>query len=166
MVKGVWLGRKPSASEAAQYVGLMDMCPELPIRLSKQLSTGNHYQHLDALDLTPLSAQLCWQAAKAIDSLNHAQYQPILVYCALGYSRSSVALMAWLLLSGQAQTPEQAKRLIEQARPQVVIKAYHLAALAQMQQLPEFIDYQRHRAEVAKQNKQHFKRQIAVDKDA
>ncbi|MBF4243218.1 hypothetical protein, partial [Vibrio anguillarum] len=41
VVSGVWLGRKPSASEAAQYVGLMDMCPELPIRLSKQLSTAN-----------------------------------------------------------------------------------------------------------------------------
>ncbi|WP_434340009.1 phosphatase PAP2/dual specificity phosphatase family protein [Motilimonas cestriensis] len=165
VVNGVWLGRKPSASEAAQYVGLMDMCPELPIRLSKQLSSGNHYQHLDVLDLTPLSAQQCWQAAKAIDSLNHAHYQPILVYCALGYSRSSVALMAWLLLSGQAQTPESAKGLIEQARPQAVIKAYHLAALAQMQLLPEFINYQRHRAAVAKQNKQHYKRQPLTHKE-
>ncbi|MCL9782972.1 phosphatase PAP2/dual specificity phosphatase family protein [Vibrio sp. S4M6] len=139
IIPGVWLGRRPSGKQSATYAGLVDMCPELPVFVGD----NTHYRHFATLDLLPLSAQQCWQAAKAIQSIRDKQCQPILVYCALGYSRSSVALMAWLLLSQYVRTPEQAKALIEKKRPQVVIRQHHLMALKNMMRLTEFIDYQR-----------------------
>ncbi|SIS96568.1 phosphatase PAP2/dual specificity phosphatase family protein [Neptunomonas antarctica] len=138
VVAGVWLGRIPDAREAKRYAGLMDMCAELPVTVAD----GCDYRYLPVLDLTPLTPEQCWQAARIIDGLVNADSQPILVFCALGYSRSSVALMAWLLLTEQAKNPEHAKLIIEHARPQVVIKPYHLEMLNEMVFLPEFYDYQ------------------------
>jgi hypothetical protein len=134
VVDGVWLGCIPNAREAKQYAGLMDMCAELPVIVPN----GCDYHCMPILDLTPLTPEECWQAAKTIDGLVNAHRQPILVFCALGYSRSSVALMAWLLLSAQAKSPEHAKLMIERARPQVVIKPYHLKALSEMVLLHDY----------------------------
>jgi len=134
VVDGVWLGCIPNSKEAKRYVGLMDMCAELPVIVAD----GCDYRYIPILDLTPLTPEQCWQAAQNIDDLVNAYSQPILVFCALGYSRSSVALMAWLLLSEQAKNPEHAKLMIESARPQVVIKPYHLEALNEMVLLHDY----------------------------
>ncbi|MFO6423611.1 phosphatase PAP2/dual specificity phosphatase family protein [Motilimonas sp. KMU-193] len=153
VVPGVFLGRKPDRYEAQNYVALMDLCPELPVTVPAKC----HYQQLELLDLAPLTAAQCWSAAKAIDSLNPTREVPLLVFCALGYSRSSVALMAWLLLAGYADSVDQAYALVSKARPQVVIKPYHLTTLAELISSDDFIAYQRHRSQVSKQNQQQRK---------
>ncbi|MCE2570882.1 phosphatase PAP2/dual specificity phosphatase family protein [Motilimonas eburnea] len=153
VVPGVFLGRKPNRHEIQRYLGLVDLCPELPVTLSSHC----HYKQLDVLDLTPLTPEQCWSAAKAIDSLNPHCHSPLLVFCALGYSRSSVALMAWLLLAGHASSVEQAYALVAKARPQVVIKPHHLQALAELITTADFKAYQRHRSHVSQQNQQQRK---------
>lgn len=150
VVKGIWLGRRPSDKEAKQYSGLLDLCPELPVTIGR----CEHYWHLNALDLVPMSAQQCWQAAQAIQSMKNEQCESILVYCALGYSRSCVALMAWLLLNNDAKTPKHAKAIIEKARPQIVIKSHHLMALQEMMQLAEFTHYQSRNSDTFSANRQ------------
>ena len=46
---------------------------------------------------------------------------PVLVCCALGYSRSAVAAAAWLIAAGHATDTEDALAQVRRARPQVVV---------------------------------------------
>ena len=46
---------------------------------------------------------------------------PLLVACALGYSRSATLVAAWLLLSGRAADVESAVAVLRRARPQVLL---------------------------------------------
>ena len=55
---------------------------------------------------------------------------PVLVCCALGFSRSALAVAAWLLAEGRAPTPEAAEAMIRQAKPAIVLGPAQRAALA------------------------------------
>ncbi|WP_183141850.1 dual specificity protein phosphatase family protein, partial [Pseudomonas syringae group genomosp. 3] len=61
---------------------------------------------------------------------NLRQHGPLLVCCALGYSRSATAVAAWLLYSGRATSVDNAAALIRAARPGVVLREGHLQVLA------------------------------------
>jgi protein-tyrosine phosphatase len=98
------------------------MCAELPAK-----PAGMAYQALPALDLCTLDAVQCRQAAQAIEALR--KHGPLLVCCALGYSRSATAVAAWLLLSGRATSPQQAMAIIRQARPRVVFREAQMQVL-------------------------------------
>jgi len=126
--EGVWLGRLPGTIEATRFAALLDLCAELPTR-----SAGMAYRSLPVLDLTPPSAQACLQAAESIEELR--QHGPLLVCCALGYSRSATAMAAWLLHNGQCRDVPAALARIRQARPQVVLGAAQQQALQAMLQL-------------------------------
>lgn len=89
---------------------LVDLCAELPLQ-----HTPQHYRSLPSLDLVAPDALTCQHAAKAIERLRHKG--PVLVCCALGYSRSATAVAAWLLHSGRCQSVDAAVALIRQARP-------------------------------------------------
>jgi protein-tyrosine phosphatase len=52
------------------------------------------------------------------------------VCCALGYSRSACAVLAWLLHTGRADNVEAAEALLRAKRPHVVLSQAHRAALA------------------------------------
>ncbi|MFK8333474.1 dual specificity protein phosphatase family protein, partial [Pseudomonas sp. BJa5] len=54
---------------------------------------------------------------------------PLLVGCALGYSRSATAVAAWLLYSGRAKSVDAAVAIIRRARPGIVQHAAHRLAL-------------------------------------
>lgn len=125
VVEGIDLGRLPAASDLDGYVALVDLCAELPL-----LHTPQHYCSLPSLDLVAPDALTCQRAAEAIERLRHKG--PLLVCCALGYSRSATAVAAWLLHSGRCQSVEAAVVLIRQARPQIVLGPPHLAALQGM----------------------------------
>lgn len=125
VVEGIHLGRLPAASDLDGYVALVDLCAELPL-----LHTPQHYCSLPSLDLVAPDALTCQRAAEAIERLRHKG--PLLVCCALGYSRSATAVAAWLLHSGRCQSVEAAVVLIRQARPQIVLGPPHLAALQGM----------------------------------
>jgi len=116
---GVFLGRLPARGEAAGFASLVDLCGELPARPAP----GQHYRSLPSLDLVPPEPALCRDAANAIEHLR--SHGPLLVCCALGYSRSACAVAAWLLLSGRCADVESAEALLRRARPGVVLHPAH-----------------------------------------
>lgn len=125
VVEGIDLGRLPTMGDLDGYAALVDLCAELPLQ-----HTPENYCSLPSLDLVALDALTCQHAAEAIERLRHKG--PVLVCCALGYSRSATAVAAWLLHSGSCQSVDAAVALIRQARPQVVLGPQHLAALQSM----------------------------------
>jgi protein-tyrosine phosphatase len=110
----IMLGRIPSHREAARFRTIIDLCAELP-------ATNRHVEwHVfPMLDLvTPEVSQLR-AAVAAIESAKAKG--PLLVCCALGYSRSVCALAAWLLTSGNATNLTDAIRQIRRVRPRLVL---------------------------------------------
>lgn len=124
---GVWLGRLPDgrAMEAGGFRALLDLTAELPAPRGNWIYTQQPW-----LDLVPPDSRQLEAAAAAIERLR--QHGPVLVCCALGYSRSASAAAAWLLVSGRAPSPEAALDILKQARPRVVLGPRHRQALARV----------------------------------
>ncbi|WP_342308610.1 phosphatase PAP2/dual specificity phosphatase family protein [Pseudomonas fluorescens] len=121
IVDNIWLGRIPATNEQASFKAIVDLCAELPI------NPQGAYQCVPVLDLIAPTAAECLQAAHAIERLRSSG--PLLVCCALGYSRSATAMAAWLLHSGRAATVDEALAIIRTARDQVVLHPAHREAL-------------------------------------
>ncbi|XAE39828.1 phosphatase PAP2/dual specificity phosphatase family protein [Pseudomonas alkylphenolica] len=125
VIDDVWLGRIPTATQLrhSPFNAVLDLCAELP------LDPGTAaYQAVPVLDLTAPTTAQCLELAEALERLR--QHGPVLVCCALGYSRSATAVAAWLLHSGRASSVDAALELLRQARPRVVLHAAHRQALA------------------------------------
>ncbi|WPN98292.1 phosphatase PAP2/dual specificity phosphatase family protein [Pseudomonas sp. MUP55] len=122
IVDNVWLGRIPAQGEQQPFKAIVDLCAELPIH-----PQGRAYQCMPVLDLIAPTAAECRQAAEAIERLR--SNGPLLVCCALGYSRSATAIAAWLLHTGRATTVDQALAIIRTARARVVLHPAHRIAL-------------------------------------
>ena len=122
IVDNVWLGRIPTTSEQSPFKAIVDLCAELPMN-----PQGRAYQCIPVLDLIAPTPDECLQAAHAIERLR--ANGPLLVCCALGYSRSATAVAAWLLHSGRAATVEHALTIIRTARADVVLHPAHRQAL-------------------------------------
>ncbi|MEN4827326.1 phosphatase PAP2/dual specificity phosphatase family protein [Pseudomonas sp. P39-UII1] len=156
---GVFLGRIPGRGERAPFAAIVDLCAELPFIActtaiaGKPAPTGtartlepvaipvgaglpamrpaqSAYRSLPTLDLIAADAELLQQAADAIEHLR--TQGPLLVCCALGYSRSASAVAAWLLLSGRCSDAAQAEALIRLARPGIVLHPAHRQVLKQL----------------------------------
>ncbi|BFO06287.1 phosphatase PAP2/dual specificity phosphatase family protein [Pseudomonas guariconensis] len=144
---GVFLGRIPGAGEASSFNAALDLTAELPCYACAGAFAGKpangpgqtmqmpaHYTCLPTLDLIVPDASLLRQAAEAIECLR--QQGPVLVCCALGYSRSASAVAAWLVHSGRCANVTQAEALIRKARPSVVLHPGHRMALEQLEAQP------------------------------
>jgi len=118
----VWLGRLPTSAQAFRYNAVVDLCAELPFD-----SMGRSYVSIPVLDLTVPTAEQCITAAAAIERLH--QHGPLLVCCALGYSRSAMAVAAWLLSTGRAGSVAKAVAMIQTKRRQVVLRPSHRRVL-------------------------------------
>lgn len=124
IAQGVWLGRLPTRREMREggFVSLLDLTAELPAPRGDW-----HYASRPWFDLVvPETGQLV-EAAQQIETMRGSG--PLLVCCALGYSRSACAIAAWLLLTGRAQTVDEALSQIAARRPQVVLGEAHKQAL-------------------------------------
>jgi protein-tyrosine phosphatase len=88
---------------------------------------GRAYECIPVLDLIAPTPAECLRAAQAIERLRTRG--PLLVCCALGYSRSATAVAAWLLHSGRAATVDEALAIIRTARAHVVLHPAHRKAL-------------------------------------
>jgi len=120
---GVWLGRIPCAALPAPLRGVVDACAELSCK-----APGAAYASVPMLDLVvPTPAQLA-EAADAIEALR-AQ-GPLLVCCALGYSRSAVSVATWLLRTGRVRSAAEAVARVRAARPSIVLHDVHLQTIA------------------------------------
>jgi len=132
---GVFLGRIPGRGERAPFAAIVDLCAELPFIACTTAIAGkpamrpaqSAYRSLPTLDLIAADANLLQQAADAIEHLR--TQGPLLVCCALGYSRSASAVAAWLLLSGRCSDAAQAEALIREARPGIVLHPAHRQVL-------------------------------------
>lgn len=122
IVDGVWLGRIPLAREAGDFATVVDLCAELPGTVTRAT-----WMCIPMLDLVvPRPAELR-QAAAAIERGRSAG--PVLVCCALGYSRSAATVATWLVASHAARSIGEAIDRIRRARPGIVIEAPLRAAI-------------------------------------
>ena len=126
---GVSVGR---LSGAAGFAGVVDLCAELPRPQAKP--RAGMYVALPMLDLvTPAPAELR-RAAHAIERAR--RLGPVLVCCALGYSRSAAAAATWLLATGRAADADAAVARVREARPHLVLDAAARSAIAAAGALP------------------------------
>lgn len=115
VVPGVWLGRLPGAAPETRWRSAVDLAAEV------DAPAQPHTLRLPALDLvTPQPAWLR-RAASAIERQRQT-HGSVLVFCALGYSRSAAAVATWLVATGRCANVDAALALVRQARPQVVVK--------------------------------------------
>lgn len=124
IIDGVWLGRMPSRNDmsAGRFAALLDLTAELP-------TSRGHWtaENLPWLDLVPPDAEQLRDAANHIESMRNKG--PLLVCCALGYSRAASAIAAWLLISGRSASVAEASMMIAIRRPCVVLGSEHRATL-------------------------------------
>lgn len=120
---GVWLGRLPGRGERAAFAAVVDVCAELSLR-----DAGAHDRVVPMLDLVAPSAQALREAAAAIEAAR--RHGPVLVCCALGYSRSAAAVATWLLLSGRAADLDAALALLRTRAARIVLGAAQRGAIA------------------------------------
>jgi len=120
----VWLGRLPLPWEAdyARFQRIVDLAAELSLR---HPGTRAH----PWLDLVvPAPAQLV-DAAGSVQCA--AKEGPVLVCCALGFSRSAAVVATWLCLHGGAPTVVEAIAALRRAQPRIVLHEAALDAIAQ-----------------------------------
>ena len=58
------------------------------------------------------------------------RHGPVLVCCALGYSRSAAAAAAWLLVTGRAADADAAIARVREVRPHLVLGAAARSSIA------------------------------------
>jgi hypothetical protein len=121
---GVSLGRIPSARDRARLAGatLVDLCAELP-----SPRDAARVRAIPMLDLVPPPPERLRDAADAIERAR--RQGPVLVCCALGFSRSAAAVATWLVVTGRAATAEDAVARLRAARPRIVLDGAALAAI-------------------------------------
>jgi membrane-associated phospholipid phosphatase len=125
---GVALGRFPTRSESAPFMTVIDLCAELP-----RLHCQPRWRAFPTLDLVVPEPRLLRTAAAAIEEARAAG--PVLVCCALGYSRSAAAVATWLMLSGKATSAADAVAQIRRVRPRIVLSNTALDAIAMAAEL-------------------------------
>ena len=126
VIPGLWIGRAPGRRDWLHLDprSVLDLTAEFN---SPRQRPGSEVRCVPMLDLaTPSLAQLK-AAVMAIDAM-YAK-PPLLVHCALGYSRSALAVAAWLLHRGLVHTAEEAVERIRAARPQIVMPPAYIALL-------------------------------------
>ncbi|MDP3011010.1 MAG: phosphatase PAP2/dual specificity phosphatase family protein [Methylococcales bacterium] len=124
IVSGLWLSRLPSRSviKQLQAVTLVDCCAELPV-----IPCGQAVYGVPMLDLLAPEVAQIEQGVAVINAAR--QTGNTLVFCALGYSRSAVIIIASLIDQGLAASIDEAVNTVRKARPRLVLSALHRAKL-------------------------------------
>lgn len=128
------LGRLPASVDLSHYQAIFDCCAELPRPDPNLERHPMMRQHYLSLDLIPLQANQLAQAVENFDQLfsalmNNNQKSKLLIFCALGYSRSSAILCAWLVKNAYVSDLQSAMELVEQARPWIILKETQIQQL-------------------------------------
>lgn len=135
VVPGLRLGRRPTHAEwlAAGQPRLVSLCAEL------QMPAGvPHARCVPLLDLVvPPTVRLQRAAAVIEGQRRNADGATVWVCCALGFSRSAAAVIAWLGRYGPAAGPAEAEDTVRRARPQIVLRGAWRVSLEPFKPLPE-----------------------------
>jgi len=127
----IWIGGKLAAHSAnkalcAGVAAVLDLSAEFSE--AKPFRKIN-YRNIAVLDLTaPTEAQLA-EMGEFIG--NNSRNGVVYVHCKIGYSRSAAAVAAYLIMSGKANTAEEAFTIIRRARPSIVIRPEVICALSE-----------------------------------
>ncbi|MBN8496085.1 MAG: phosphatase PAP2/dual specificity phosphatase family protein [Candidatus Accumulibacter sp.] len=126
---GILLGRLPGEAELRRHgvVAIVDLCAELPCP-----TPGVRHTVVPLLDLVPPGLAQLERASAAIDDAR--QIGQVLVCCALGFARSALAVAAWLLRTGAANSPAEAVAQVQRARPSVVLGRDEIDLLSRWQE--------------------------------
>lgn len=128
----LWLGRRPSDSEAKAMLdheswAVVDLTTEFAE--PKVLRQGK-YLCLPTLDHTAPTSNQVEEALHFIAKEKPAK--KVLVHCALGHGRSATIVAAWLLQNGLAKTAKEAEYQLRQIRSGVHLKDSQLSLLDKM----------------------------------
>lgn len=129
MSDGIHLGRLPSSSDikTSGYDAVVDMTAEF-----NKTHHGIDWHAIPSLDLlVPVKEDLL-KVAQLIEQLQ--KKGNVLVACALGYSRSALAIMAWLLHTRRSKTVDEAIERVKAQRPAIVISDQARTVLANLVQ--------------------------------
>ena len=119
---GVWIGRIPSRSDLGRFAGVVDVCAELDLP-----RTSTPTRVVPMLDLVAPDPPSLARAANAIEALR--VHGPVLVCCALGFSRSACAVAAWLVSTRRSPDAAHAFASLRLARSAVVLHDAHARLL-------------------------------------
>lgn len=122
---GVFIGRIPTRAMLARapFALVVDLCAELPCGRDPRV----RYTALPVLDLTAPDHETLRAAVAAIE--DGRRFGPVLVCCALGYSRSACAVAAWLLATGRAPSATEALHTVRRSCPATVLDHAHRSAI-------------------------------------
>ena len=127
----IWIGRWLRQGEAEETVtcgvtAVLDLSAEFS---EPQSFRGLRYCNMAVLDLT---APTLDQLDRAADFINEEARRGIVyVHCKIGYSRSTAAIGAALLKSGEVEDPDEVMARLRRARPSIIIRPEIQRALYQ-----------------------------------
>ncbi len=124
IVSGLWLSRLPSRAVIKQLhpLALIDCCAELPF-----IAYNQRVLYVPMLDLLAPEVAQIEQGVAAINMTR--RLDNTLVFCALGYSRSAVIVIASLIDQGHAASIDDAVEIVRKSRPRLVLSALHKTRL-------------------------------------
>jgi protein-tyrosine phosphatase/membrane-associated phospholipid phosphatase len=124
IVSGLWVSRLPSQADIKhlQPLALIDCCAELPFTAYNQ-----RVLYVPMLDLLAPEVAQIEQGVAAMNTTR--RLSNTLVFCALGYSRSAVIVIASLIEHGHAASIDDAIDIVRKARPRLVLSALHKTRL-------------------------------------
>ncbi len=124
----LYVGSIPTrAKELASFISVVDCCAEIPFFYASKVKS---YLPNYCLDMTTLSIEECHESAHKI-AQGLAQGKT-LVFCALGYSRSVTAILAYLVIYQECLLSQAIIRV--KSREGIVINSQQLKILKQIEQ--------------------------------
>ena len=118
---GIWIGARPGRRDWEEIGGngissVVDLVPELAGTTPSILP----HTHIPLLDIAIPDPAILDKIARQIDEC--VEKGGVYVYCALGMSRSVLAVCAWLIRNGS--TTQEALEVLDRARPERVTRPY------------------------------------------
>lgn len=123
---GLWIGARPAGGDwpalsEAGVNSVIDLAPELAATTPNNIE----HHHIPLLDIAIPAPSALDAIARSIES--HLEKGGVYVHCALGMSRSVLAVAAWMVRHGQSF--EEALAVLDQVRPERVRKPYMAISL-------------------------------------
>lgn len=126
VLPGVWVASlERRGGRALPAHALLSLCAELPL---PRASRATDARCVALLDLVPARPATLRAVAGGIDAARRAG-RPVVVACALGFSRSVAAVACWLVRSGHATDADDALRQIHRVHPRATLDAGWMQAL-------------------------------------
>jgi membrane-associated phospholipid phosphatase len=130
----LWIGRRLGTSDAKRAVAAgVTAVLDLTVEFAEAPPLLNvTYRQLPLLDLTAPTVE---QMKDAVEWIREQGARGVVyLHCKAGYSRTAAIASAFLLASGQADSSDEAMKLLRLARPSIVIRPEAAAAIRAFEQ--------------------------------